>query len=613
MKKVLAMVLALAMVFALCACGNGGNNGGDSANNGDTENKNNEQAKDFYTDQIDVNGIDAQGKKIVYIAPSLDIEYWQWVEDGVRQACEEYGVSVEVYVSNNSAADQAENGETAVIQGADAVVLSPVSSDSCSTVLDACEDAGIPVTIAAIGSTADNYYAFISADDYTSGYDAGIYLCDQAKALGGDSIGVLALPMDRSNAKAKMAGLEKACEEKGITIAQTIQTSNLTVSESTDMCSDLLTANPDIKGIYCMYEQAGIAAIDVVDNMGVTGKISIVSSDGSPDARAVEKLGGEIVGAFDVSENALKSFKKEFYCDVISYEQIPEYVEKADYAVISTPPTKRLDYVEMVLSKHVPLYLEKPIATTLEDAEKIVAMAKQYDAKIIVGFAHRFRPAFVKMYDMVKSGMFGDPVNVFSYRVGAGFGYGKNNAMYGNSWRTDPKLACGMTIESVSHEFNLLTSLAGEFDTIACNVKGTISNVPQFDTNSTMVMRCKNGAVASIMTSWSSGAGANLKGYIGTNGSILLRGRNMFEFDSITYKTVDMDHEESITFNDSYDLNKDEVIYHVHVYFQDCLKNNKPVEIGGLSEGMKVLKLSNAALESAKEQKTIALGDYYTL
>ena len=76
MKKVLAMVLALAMVFALCACGNGGNNGGDSANNGDTENKNNEQAKDFYTDQIDVNGIDAQGKKIVYIAPSLDIEYW---------------------------------------------------------------------------------------------------------------------------------------------------------------------------------------------------------------------------------------------------------------------------------------------------------------------------------------------------------------------------------------------------------------------------------------------------------------------------------------------------------------------------------------------------------
>ena len=47
----------------------------------------------------------------------------------------------------------------------------------------------------------------------------------------------------------------------------------------------------------------------------------------------------------DVYKRQLKSFKKEFYCDVISYEQIPEYVEKADYAVISTPPTKRLEDV----------------------------------------------------------------------------------------------------------------------------------------------------------------------------------------------------------------------------------------------------------------------------
>lgn len=330
-------------------------------------------------------------------------------------------------------------------------------------------------------------------------------------------------------------------------------------------------------------------------------------------ARAVCKLGGSIVGAFDVSENALKSFTHEFDCPSVPYENIPEYVAQSEYVVISTPPTKRLDYVEMVLSQHVPLYLEKPIAVTIEDADKIVEMAKKYDGKIIVGFAHRFRPAFVKMYDMVKSGMFGEPVNVFSYRVGSGFGFGKNNTIYGNSWRTDPKYACGMTVESVSHEYNLLTALAGEFETIACNVKSTMANVPKFDTNSTMTMRCKNGAVASIMTSWSSGAGANIKGYIGTEGSIILRGRNMFEFDSLTWRTVDMPHEECMNFNDSYDLNKDEVIYNIHKYFQDCLQNDKPIEIGNLAEGMKVLRLSNAALESSREQKTITLGDYWTL
>ena len=41
-------------------------------------------------------------------------------------------------------------------------------------------------------------------------------------------------------------------------------------------------------------------------------------------------------------------------------------------------------------------------------------------------------------------------------------------------------------------------------------------------------------------------------------------------------------------------------------------ENNKPVEIGGPSRG-KGPQASNAALKSAKEQKTIALCDYYTL
>ena len=294
MKKVLALLLAAALCVAmLVGCGSTASTetAAEAATETTTEavTESAETAveeaaeeENFYTDDIDTTGIDVEGKSIVYLAPSLDIEYWQWVEEGVRLACEEYGVSYKTFVAENSAATQAENAETAVTLGADAVVLSPVSSDSCASVLDPCEDADIPVTIAAIGSTTDNYFSFISADDYTSGYDAGTFLCQRAKELGGDSIGVLALPMDRTNAQAKMAGLELACEENGITIAQVIQTTTLTVSDSTDMCNDLLTAHPEITGIYCMYEQAGLAAVDCLDATGLTGKISVVSSDGSP-------------------------------------------------------------------------------------------------------------------------------------------------------------------------------------------------------------------------------------------------------------------------------------------------------------------------------------------
>ena len=284
MKKTIALILALVMLFALTSV------------SAFAEEKAEEE--NFYTDSISKEGISVEGKKIVYLAPSLDIEYWQWVEDGVRLACEEFGASYTTLVAENSDSKQANNAETAVTMGFDAVVLSPVSSTSCASVLDPCEDEGIPVTIAAIGSTTDNYFCFISADDYSSGYDAGTYLCQKAKDLGGDSIVVISLPLDRDNAKAKMAGLELACEENGVTIAQVSQTKDLTVSDSTNICNDLLTAHPEATGIYCMYEQAGLAAVDCLDIAGLTGKIAVVSSDGSPQSTVYlrdGRMAGQVV------------------------------------------------------------------------------------------------------------------------------------------------------------------------------------------------------------------------------------------------------------------------------------------------------------------------------
>ena len=343
MKKLFALILTLAMLLTLCACGGSkapaesGSSAEPAQSSTSTEPAAEapaapaaeEPEKTFYTDDIDTSGISVEGAEIVYLAPSLDIEYWQWVEEGVRLACEEYGASFTTFVAENSAATQAENGETAVTLGVDAVVLSPVSSDSCASVLDPCEDADIPVTIAAIGSTTDNYFSFISADDYTSGYDAGTFLCQQAKALGGNSIGVLALPMDRSNAQAKMAGLELACQENGITIAQVIQTTTLTVSDSTDMCNDLLTAHPEITGIYGMYEQAGVAAVDCLETAGLTGKIAIVSSDGSP-ASIADVRDGTIAGI--VVQEAVG---QGYYAAIEAFKAISGL--EADAHIIQTP------------------------------------------------------------------------------------------------------------------------------------------------------------------------------------------------------------------------------------------------------------------------------------
>ena len=322
--------------------------------------------------------------------------------------------------------------------------------------------------------------------------------------------------------------------------------------------------------------------------------------------RAVVKLGGKVIAAFDVNRKGLEKYCAEFGSEAIGYEDLGTWIPKADYVVLCTPPTKRLDYVEKVLSAHVPLYMEKPIATSLEDAQKIKDMEQKYDGKIIVGFAHRYRPAFQKMVELVRSGALGDPINVFDNRVGPGFGF--RGTYFAPSWRTDPKFACGFTIESISHEWNLLTALCGEFETLSANVWCTIDSLPAFDTNFSGTMKIKKGGIATISASWSSDLGANLKGYIGTKGSAFLKGRDMFEFDELTYKTADMAEAVTITYNDSYKYNQDGVIFPIHKHFQDCLKNGTPI-CTPLDEGIKVLKLSMLALESSREHKEILLDE----
>lgn len=185
-------------------------------------------------------------------------------------------------------------------------------------------------------------------------------------------------------------------------------------------------------------------------------------------------------------------------------------------------------------------------------------------------------------------------MNIAFSRLSPGFGFHAKNMTA--SWRTDPNLACGMTIESVSHDWKLITAMAGSFETISCNYTGTLESVPRFDNHTSISARLKNGAIATIAASWACDIPRCSRAYIGDKGSIFLTGEGMFEFTDLTWKTEDMPYAETLRFNDSYDHATGDVIYYAHEAFQDCLKNGKPIETP-LSDGISALAYSLAGKE----------------
>ena len=243
----------------------------------------------------------ADGKKftVVYIAPSLDISYWQWVAYGARTKAGELGMTYLEMDSHNSPTEQMANIRTAITKGVDAVVMGPVSSTSTPPVLRLLKEKKIPVAFTGIGPQPGetDYTSSVTANNYETGQEEGKFVCGLAKERGGNQVGMLSLPQDRENAQKYLKGAQESFKADGCDLVQILQTHGLTVKEAVDQANDLMTAHPDIKAIYGMYDEAATGAAKVLQTRNLVGKVGVATADGSPTTVRLLK-DGTIQGLF---------------------------------------------------------------------------------------------------------------------------------------------------------------------------------------------------------------------------------------------------------------------------------------------------------------------------
>ena len=227
----------------------------------------------------------AQAKQTVaYIAPSLDISYWQWVAYGVKQRAKELGMDYVEFTSENSPAKQMDNVKTALTRGVTAIVMGPVSSTSTPPVLRLLKEKSVPIAFAGIGPQAGqtDFTSAVTANNFETGKAQGSYVCKLAKERGGNKIAMLSLPQDRENAQKYMKGAQESFKAGGCDLVQVLETHGLTVNEAVSQANDILTAHPDVKAIYGMYDEAATGAAKALQTRGLTGKVAVVTADGSP-------------------------------------------------------------------------------------------------------------------------------------------------------------------------------------------------------------------------------------------------------------------------------------------------------------------------------------------
>lgn len=112
----------------------------------------------------------------------------------------------------------------------------------------------------------------------------------------------------------------------------------------------------------------------------------------------------ELVGFYDPSpENTEKVIADFGYTSFNSVDDLIDAVEVVD---IVTPTLSHFECAKKAIEKGCHVFIEKPIAKTVIEAEAIKTLASQYHVLGQVGHVERFNPAFLAAKDMINNPMF---------------------------------------------------------------------------------------------------------------------------------------------------------------------------------------------------------------
>ncbi|CAA9553715.1 MAG: NADH-dependent dyhydrogenase [uncultured Thermomicrobiales bacterium] len=153
---------------------------------------------------------------------------------------------------------------------------------------------------------------------------------------------------------------------------------------------------------------------------------------------------------------------------------------------------KRLTLAAAEAGKHV--LCEKPLATTVEDAQAMIDVCARHGVKLQTAFPVRFNAATVALHDAVRSGQIGAPLAVNA----------RNPGTCPMSWFVEPELAGGGAV--IDHTVHVVDALRwifdAEFTDVYAEIDTRIHDIPADDTG-LLMLTMSNGVPVSLDTSWS--------------------------------------------------------------------------------------------------------------
>jgi predicted dehydrogenase len=247
--------------------------------------------------------------------------------------------------------------------------------------------------------------------------------------------------------------------------------------------------------------------------------------------------------------------------------------------------------------KHV--LVEKPIATTLQDADRMITTARKEGVKLMVAENHAFLPAHQLAKDLVDKGVLGRIFLAKAYEVVG------DVPVVADTWKTSPE-AIGTLLDMGVHRFFILRWIVGEIKSVFAYAEKLACEIEtDNDDTATVLLKFKNKALGEVdLSCCVVSEPTNRLELYGTEGTIIedhmWEQPLMYASHKIGYETEGWvrPQVEHAPFPGYYSISFKKEIEH----FIDCVRDNKtPLVTGEL--GKSALKVALSAYESVKTGK----------
>lgn len=126
---------------------------------------------------------------------------------------------------------------------------------------------------------------------------------------------------------------------------------------------------------------------------------------------------------------------------------------EVDAVDICLPTPVHRDVAERAFAAGKHVFLEKPLALTVEDGEAIVAAAERSGRLFMVGLVLRFWPEYAELHRLVEAGELGRPKAVFAQRLSPPADWA--------DWLGDREQSGGTPVDLMIHDFDQMNALLG--------------------------------------------------------------------------------------------------------------------------------------------------------